>query len=139
MNIDEEKKQKSHEHCIQVGWVCGQLYGRYTPEWYVGLFHDFIEDDLGGEEHIYSSISLLNDPKKEKEVFDAIRVITRRKDETYNEYIERVKQNPLALRAKVADLITNLFLRDTEPSESLKKRYKKALGVLLQGNLTTNQ
>lgn len=116
------------EHCIQVSRVCSVLYGEKSKEMFVGLYHDYLEDKIMDEPTLASIVLAIPDGK---ELMDAIVAISRNPEETYFSYIQRVKQNPLATRVKIADLIVNLFLRDTEPQPSLKKRYVKAIGELL--------
>ena len=69
-----------------------------------------------------------------KEVIDALRLLTRRDDEDYMEYVEKIKANPIAVKVKKADLrhnsdrtrLENPALRDIERWE----KYKRALAVL---------
>ena len=69
-----------------------------------------------------------------KEVIDALRLLTRRDDEDYMEYVERIKANSIAVKVKKADLhhnsdrtrLENPALRDIERWE----KYKRALAVL---------
>jgi (p)ppGpp synthase/HD superfamily hydrolase len=70
----------------------------------VAVLHDVVED---------CEITLLDleiygfSPR----VVDAVNAITDRKGESYEDYIERVAQNPLALKVKLADLADNLDVR----------------------------
>lgn len=48
------------------------------------------------------------------EVVGAIECLTRRADETYDEFIERVKTSPVAWRVKIADLEDNMNIRRIE-------------------------
>ena len=66
----------------------------------VALLHDVIED----------TDVTVNDLKKagfSDEVVLAVSVITKKADEDYEEYLNRVKQNPIALRVKIADMEHN--------------------------------
>lgn len=66
------------------------------------------------------------------EITDAVIAITKDKDESRNQYIERVKQNELALKVKICDTICNLEesikIQDAKRiirySEQLAKLYK---------------
>ncbi len=90
----------------------------------VALLHDTIEDGLCGIFTFYAN-KYLNSPL----VIDAIMAITREDNEKYFDYIKRVKENKIARKVKIADLKNNLENRGFY-SESLHKRYVKALGIL---------
>ena len=47
----------------------------------------------------------------EEEIIEAVDCLTRRDDETYEAFIQRIKTNPLARRVKLADLQDNMDLR----------------------------
>ena len=61
-------------------------------------------------------------------VVDVVEVITKGKDEEYEQYIIRVSQNVVATAVKIADLLSNLR---AQPSKRLVRRYAKALTVLV--------
>ena len=85
----------------------------------VALLHDSIEDGETTEDELRSLYS--------KEVVDAVVILTRRSDETYMQYIDRVKEaGGIVLEVKLADLEVNL----ARCSDSLAKRYIKAQKVL---------
>lgn len=87
------------------------------------LLHDLLED-TDAEENVLSPFS--------QDVQEAVRCLTRGAGEQYFAYIERVKQNPLARKVKIADIQDHLRpeLRQFI-SESLQKRYQQALAMLL--------
>lgn len=87
------------------------------------LLHDLLED-TDAEENVLSPFS--------QDVQEAVRCLTRGAREQYFAYIERVKQNPLARKVKIADIQDHLRpeLRQFI-SESLQKRYQQALAMLL--------
>lgn len=61
------------------------------------------------------------------EVANHVDTLTRRPDEQYlGEYIERVRQDPVAQLVKLADLEDHLSRPDTAPSESYLDRCRKA-------------
>jgi len=68
-------------------------------------------------------------------VIDAVEALTRRADEVYSDYIERVAKNDLARKVKLADLRDNMDLnRFSDQSQinwSLQERYAKAVSRLL--------
>jgi (p)ppGpp synthase/HD superfamily hydrolase len=60
------------------------------------------------------------------EIVEAITYLTRLKEEEYDQFIERVKGNSLAVKIKIADLEDNLnFERIKEPNEDDLRRYEK--------------
>jgi (p)ppGpp synthase/HD superfamily hydrolase len=63
---------------------------------------------------------------------DAIDCLTKRKDETYREFISRVCNNRLATAVKIADMRHNLSRIDALPENErgLADRYNKWLPVL---------
>lgn len=126
MSREEEIKK----HCKQVQLTCIQLYGSDSIESYVGFYHDYIEDDIMSLQDIIKELKEIGFYQKE-DFTNALIAITRLKNEKYFDYINRVKSNKIATRVKVADLITNLYLRELEPVETLKERYQKALKILL--------
>lgn len=92
----------------------------------VALLHDVIED---------TSITLddLRDKGYSDEIIVAIDALTRRTGETYSAYIERLSNNKLARRVKIADLRHNLQPERVAMfgNTSLVKRYQKALRMLI--------
>ena len=95
----------------------------------VAWLHDVLEDtDI--------TVTELLDLGVSHEVVEAVIVLTRCRDETYGDYIERVSKscNPAAIRVKVADLRSNLKrCRGDSKSyayRTLIKRYQKSLEKL---------
>ena len=68
------------------------------------------------------------------EIADAVDAISKRDEEKYWDYIDRVKQCELARRVKIADLKHNMRadrLKDGDKGfDSLMRRYEKALSIL---------
>lgn len=67
----------------------------------VALLHDVIED---------TSVTLdqLKNEGFSKAILNALDAITKREGESYDQFIERVKDNPIALKVKLADLRDNM-------------------------------
>ena len=93
----------------------------------VALLHDVVED----------SDWTLEDLRMEglpEEVVQAVGILTKKRNENYEEYILRVKQNPLARQVKLADLKHNSDLsRLTNVTDRDRKRvakYQKAISFL---------
>lgn len=85
----------------------------------VALLHDVIEDtDV--------TVNDLREAGFSDEVVLAVSVITKKADEDYEEYLNRVKQNPIALRVKIADMEHNSDIsRIKNPTEKDLKRLEK--------------
>ncbi len=98
-------------------------------EMIVAVLHDVVED--GG-----ITIDDLRKAGFSEEITDAIDCLTRRDGEEYDELIDRVKSNPLAVKVKIADLRDNSNLgRIAEPKENDYKRlekYRQALAELVK-------
>jgi (p)ppGpp synthase/HD superfamily hydrolase len=59
-------------------------------------------------------------------VLDAVEALTRRSEETYEDFLHRVSLNPVALRVKLADLEDNLDAsRIEQPTERDLRRMEK--------------
>lgn len=67
-------------------------------------------------------------------IIDAIACITNKSEESYSDYIQRIKKNPLASRVKIADLRDNMNLRrianPRQEDFDRVEKYKKALAIL---------
>ena len=70
----------------------------------VGVLHDVVEDTPTTLDDL-RTLGYLED------LVTAIDHITRRKDETYEQFTERAASNPIARRVKLADLEDNLDVR----------------------------
>jgi (p)ppGpp synthase/HD superfamily hydrolase len=93
----------------------------------VAALHDLVEDtDFTVDDLRHRGFST--------EVIDAIDSLTHRNGESYEEYILRVRNNPLARRVKLADLDDNLANnRDVDPKadeDARMARYRHAVDVL---------
>ena len=93
----------------------------------VAVLHDVVED---------TNVTL-EDLKKEgfsSEIIEGIDSVTRRKDETYKEFILRAKENTIGREVKIQDLLQNKDLsrihNPTEADFSRIKRYDDALLAL---------
>lgn len=78
------------------------------------LFHDLLEDTAATEEEI--------EKLGGKEVLSAVKLLTKRKGQSAEEYVRGIKENPVAVVVKGADRLHNLksaFCRD----EAFRRRY----------------
>ena len=95
----------------------------------VGVLHDTIEDRPK-----FTLDSLVKTEDVSDEIRDALDAITRGSQESYDDYITRVSENPLAREVKIADLRDNLHCnRVRNIPQRLSARYIKALARLLHG------
>lgn len=93
----------------------------------VALLHDVVED----------SAWTLEDLRKEglpEEAVQAVGILTKNRDESYEEYLMHVKQNPLARQVKLADLQHNSDLSRlanvTDRDRKRVAKYQKAIAFL---------
>jgi len=98
--------------------------GQTDNEKIVGILHDVIEDT-------HWTFEDLEKEGFSKEVIDAIKCVTKTsEDEDYEEFINRVKINPLAVKVKLNDLNDNHDIkRMPEVIESDLKRLNKYLSA----------
>ena len=86
------------------------------------LLHDSVEDSaLEFEDLRKAGIP--------EEVIQAVDALSRREDESYDDYLDRLEKNPLAVRVKLADLEDNLDLKrlnsiQEKDIERLKKYHR---------------
>jgi (p)ppGpp synthase/HD superfamily hydrolase len=103
------------------------LFMETETEMTAAVLHDVVED---GE----TTIDDLRKAGYSEEILIAIDCLTRRDGEEYDQFIDRVKGNPLARKVKIADLQDNLDLgRIREPNErdfNRIKKYQKAVAEL---------
>ncbi|MBK9749239.1 MAG: GTP pyrophosphokinase [Anaerolineae bacterium] len=99
---------------------------------FVAILHDTIEDS----DHTLDDLRALG---YSETIIAAVDAITRRDDETYEEFILRLKPNPLARAVKLADLLDNMDLRRANPVVAEKDaerlaRYQRAWIELTRDN-----
>jgi len=97
-----------------------ETYGEAT----VAFLHDILEDTDCTEEELRDVFTDV--------VVDAVVVLTRRQEETYQQYIERVAEDEaiFARPVKVLDVEDHLSNNLESIPESLIQRYRKALATL---------
>ncbi len=96
-------------------------------EMLVALLHDVVEDSE-------TSFDDLVEAGFGEEVVEAVRCLTKEEGVTYEEYLKRVKANPLARVVKLLDLKDNMNLsrlpRVTEEDWERRERYEQAYRFL---------
>lgn len=92
----------------------------------VGVLHDIVEDTeitLEEIEELYGPV-----------IREGVDAMTRRADETYFQYIDRCKRNPIGRKVKIADTRDNLsparLAQLPIETQGVAKRYEKALQIL---------
>ena len=109
------------EHLRYVANVASDVKkGAYDKDVFcIGMLHDLLEDCPEWNEKALRQLI-------PEHIVDAVVVLTKGKDEPYEDYITRVLQNEYAVKVKKADLehnmdITRLPIRTDKDSERLKK------------------
>lgn len=104
--------------------------GKTEDEKIVGVLHDVIEDTDW-------TFEMLEAEGFSREVIEALKCVTKlSENENYDEFIERVRKNPLAVAVKINDLTDNMDIRrlpylsdkDVKRLKKYLKAYKKLTG-----------
>lgn len=104
--------------------------GTTDEEKIVGILHDVIEDSNWTFEQLAAE-------GFSTEIIEALRCVTKlSENEPYYKFIQRVKNNPLAIKVKINDLIDNMDIRrlayisenDVKRLRKYLKAYKQLLG-----------
>ena len=111
------------EHPLRVAERCTSVAAKC-----IGLLHDIIEDTSITEED-------LREAMMSEEIIAAVLALTQRPHEPREDYYKRIKQYPLALEVKLADIADNslperLALLDVPTRQRLEQKYAKALRIL---------
>ena len=95
----------------------------------VALLHDVIEDH--GDKY---SFEYLENEGFNKEIIDALKLLTHKKDVPYMDYIVEISKNNIAKNVKIEDLKHNMDSRRTSGEKAKKYDiYVKALEFLEKG------
>ena len=95
----------------------------------VAVLHDFFEDSPLSPWELWFKYNI------PKEIITAVNILTKIDWEDNIQYYNRIKQNPLCMKVKLADIRDNLDEKrlsklDKKVRDRLVKKYKKALEVL---------
>ena len=100
------------------------------PAQMVAVLHDVVEDTPV----TLDELRIMGYPEA---VLEAVDALTRREEESYEQFIERLAPNPLAVRVKLADLEDNMDLRRSGALEASAVerfgRYQRAYRRLTTG------
>lgn len=104
--------------------------GKTEEEKITGVLHDVVEDS-------YWTFEALEAEGFSQEILAALKCVTKlSENENYDDFIERVKKNPLATAVKINDLTDNMDIRrlpylsdkDIKRLKKYLKAYKKLIG-----------
>ena len=104
--------------------------GKTEEEKIVGVLHDVVEDTPW-------TFEVLEAEGFSQEIIEALKCVTKTSEnENYDDFIERVKKNPLAVAVKINDLSDNMDIRrlpylsdkDIKRLKKYLKAYKKLIG-----------
>ena len=104
--------------------------GKTENEKIVGVLHDVIEDTDW-------TFEKLTEEGFSQEIISALRCVTKlSENENYDDFIDRVKKNPLAVAVKINDLTDNMDIRrlpylsdkDVKRLKKYLKAYKRLIG-----------
>lgn len=104
--------------------------GNTEEEKIVGILHDVVEDTPW-------TFDMLEAEGFSQEIIEALKCVTKTSEnENYDDFIERVKKNPLAVAVKINDLTDNMDIRrlpylsdkDIKRLKKYLKAYKKLIG-----------
>jgi (p)ppGpp synthase/HD superfamily hydrolase len=103
--------------------------GRTMDEKIVGVLHDIVEDTPWTFEALLAEGFPAH-------IVDALRCVTKlHDDEPYEEFVQRVKSNPLAVAVKINDLTDNMDIRrltDITDKDAIRlRKYLKAYRELI--------
>ena len=103
--------------------------GRTNDEKIVGVLHDLVEDADW-------TFDMLLEEGFPPHIVDALRCVTKiSDDEPYEQFIERVKTNPLAVAVKINDLTDNMDIRRlpelTDKDVQRLRKYLQAYRLLV--------
>lgn len=87
----------------------------------VALLHDVLEDTQVSVQDLY-------DVGVPANIVVAVIVLTKHEGISYDDYLKNIKQNELARRVKIADMISNLA---DNPTDKQIKKYAKGLDFLM--------
>jgi len=101
----------------------------------VAILHDTVEDTDATLEDIRALFTNNNNRTYADTIVNAVDALTKREGEVYEDYLNRVKDNPIAISVKLADIRDNMspirqYRLPLEKQIKLKAKYLKALMLL---------
>lgn len=99
-----------------------------TAERITAVLHDVVEDCEGW------SFERLLDEGFSTDIIDALKAVTKREGETYEDFVARACQNPIGRRVKLSDLHDNCDLsrisHPTDKDHQRLARYRRAIAYI---------
>lgn len=129
--VEAHKDKKDRYGAPYIGHVLRvMMAGRTEDEQIVGALHDVVED----------TDWTIEDLRREgfsPAVLTAVECLTRKEEESYDDFTARVKTFPLAIRVKLHDLTDNMDIRrmpqvqpqDAERLNKYLKAYRELVGM----------
>lgn len=120
-----QKDKYDQPYILHVLSVMGHC--RTIEEKIVALLHDLVEDG-------HTTFTALRRRKFPERILEAVDLLTRRKGESYEAFVERIAPDPLARAVKLADLEDNMDVRrsnramkdkDAERMEKYRRAWQK--------------
>ena len=97
-------------------------HGNYNTDLIiVAYLHDVLEDSDFTEKD-------LSDLEFSKEAIEAVKILTKKSNQSYQNYLKEVKQNVLAHKVKIEDMLANL---SDDPTDKQIRKYSKGLLYLV--------
>jgi (p)ppGpp synthase/HD superfamily hydrolase len=95
-----------------------------TEERVAAVLHDILEDT-------HWTVDQLRKEGFSDQILAAIEAVTRREDETYDDFVDRAARDPIGRRVKIADLEDNADLtrieRPTDKDHARVQKYQRAI------------
>jgi (p)ppGpp synthase/HD superfamily hydrolase len=141
--VNDKSGELYIRHPLRVMEACGRLVSDDREDcMIVGVLHDVVEDTGFSLSHtdeasfagaggwsLYDPATGLVLGYLSDDQAEALEAVTRRSGESYEAFIDRCRENPIALRVKLADITDNLdperALNDPK-AESRRRRYEAA-------------
>ena len=116
MHFGQTRKDGLTPYIVHPLAVAENLYNRGFGDDYIitALFHDLLEDTSATE----SDIEQIGG----KNVLQAVKLLTKKQGYIMKEYVEAIKQNPIAYAVKGADRLNNIESAGNTPDD-FKRRY----------------
>ena len=133
------QKRKSGEpyiiHPVNVARIVAQELELGADPVIAAFLHDVVEDSDW-------TFEMLEEEGFTPDVIEALKCLTKvSEDENYDDFIERIKKNPLAVAVKINDLTDNMDIRRlvtiTEADVQRLRKYLKAYRELVRGEAPT--
>ena len=125
-------------HPQGVANIVKKYYPNDEAAYYTALLHDAIEDGipLGNfedEEEFVSFLSdIIDDDELVEKVFNAVGMMTKHKNTSYESYIDSLTQDSIAIKVKISDMMHNL---SDAPSPRQLQKYSRAYNQLLSNGI----